>query len=88
MAWFYAALPCRDAPELFFPLRVSDLGESPTDGEAKALAVCRNCPFQDVCLEDRLDWEIATRTEPFGVCGGLTACQRRSAIRTRKRVAA
>lgn len=88
MAWFDAALPCRDVPELFFPLRVSDLDESPTDSEAKALAVCRGCPFRDICLEDRLDWEIATRTEPFGVCGGRTASQRRSVIRSRKRVAA
>ena len=92
MAWFHAALPCRDVPQLFFPHHVSSLGEAPTADEMKALAVCRTCPFLAECLDDRLNWEIATRTEPFGtepfgVCGGLTASQRQAMIRNRKQVA-
>lgn len=75
-------------PELFFPMAESDEGERPTSGEVRALLICRGCPIAAECLADRLAWEVGTRNDPWGVCGGKTAAQRRALVRARKSVAA
>jgi WhiB family redox-sensing transcriptional regulator len=75
-------------PEIWFPLQESDEGERPTSGEARALLICRGCPIAAECLADRLAWEVGTKTDPWGVCGGKTAAQRRALVRSRKPVAA
>jgi WhiB family redox-sensing transcriptional regulator len=75
-------------PEIWFPLQESDEDERPTSGEARALLICRGCPIVAECLADRLAWEVGTRNDPWGVCGGKTAAQRRALVRARKSVAA
>jgi hypothetical protein len=67
---------CRDEdPELFFPK-----GETgPWAGQIdEAKAVCRRCPSQEPCLQ----WALNTGEEN-GVFGGLSASERRIALRRR-----
>lgn len=60
---------CKDAdPELFFP--------SSKYEEREALALCRICPVQRECLDYAFDAK-----EVFGIWGGLSEKQRRTAFR-------
>ncbi len=60
---------CRDAdPDLFFP---TDKAQ-----EQAALALCAMCPVRSECLRYALD-----AREHFGVWGGRSEKQRRSALR-------
>lgn len=60
---------CREAdPDIFFPSNKAQ--------EQAALALCAMCPVLDECQSYSLD-----ARETFGVWGGLTEKQRRSAIR-------
>ena len=64
---------CRGiATDLFFPQR----GESPEP----ARTVCHGCTVREECLDTALQ-----RGERFGVWGGLTALERRSVLRRRRR---
>ncbi len=72
--WREQAL-CRGLdPEIFFP--VDDEEESAQE----AIAICNQCPVQEVCLE----WALARR-EKEGVWGGTTVKERRRIIRRRRR---
>lgn len=86
---FSATPACLDLDsEIFFPLAESEDDEGPTRDELRALRVCWGCPIVGECLSDRLDWEIATKNDPWGVCGATTGAQRRALIRNREAVAA
>jgi WhiB family redox-sensing transcriptional regulator len=70
MEWTDRAV-CRDEdPELFFPGGM----EGPALLQiAEAKAVCARCPVRAECLE------YALRELPYGVAGGLTEDERRTA---------
>jgi hypothetical protein len=69
---------CRDLdPEIFFP--VGDPGDPFDPRNAPALAACARCPVRAECLTDAL-----ARVE-FGVMGGMTAEQRDTLRRYRRR---
>src|SRR5579872_1945603 len=61
--------PCSANPELFFT-------EDDPAAAAAAKAICGGCPFRAPCLA----FALATR-QPYGVWGGLTAEERRPAVR-------
>ena len=50
--------------------------------EARAKAVCAECPVREACLEHAL-----THRERLGVWGGLSQRERRRVLRRRRRVA-
>ena len=64
---------CRDADaDLFFPpFEVEPTGDRHAR-EARAKAVCAECPVRVECL----DWALAV-SEPHGVWGGYTESERR-----------
>lgn len=77
--WLHAAA-CRDvSPELFFPAHESKPNLPPTPGERDALAVCADCPVAASCRR----WALNAGRSDWGVLGGLTAAQRKAALRAR-----
>lgn len=66
-----AACRGRDAT-LFFPPATGELKEDKLAREARAKAICRECPVRNECLDFALD----TR-EPYGIWGGLNELERR-----------
>ena len=74
---------CR-GPEsaLFFPPTTPERKEERDLREAKAKAICRECPVQPECL----DYALGIR-EPHGIWGGLTEAERRPSHRRRGGVA-
>lgn len=77
--WLHLAA-CRDVdPELFWPAHESRPNQHPTAGELDALAVCEHCPVMASCLE----WALNAGQTDWGVLGGRTAAQRKTAVRAR-----
>ena len=64
---------CR-GPEsvLFFPPTSPERKDERDAREAKAKAICHECPVRDACL----DYALSIR-EPHGIWGGLTEAERR-----------
>lgn len=57
---------------LFFSPGTPEVKEEKDAREAKAKAVCRQCPVRQECL----DFALANR-EPYGIWGGLNETERR-----------
>jgi Transcription factor WhiB len=69
-------------PETFYGPADSDAGKSPYTWERRALAVCAACPVAAACLADALEFPA---DDQYGVVGGMTAGQRRAALRASRR---
>lgn len=69
-------------PEVFFGPADSPAGRPRHLWERRALAVCADCPVVNACLAEALEFPAA---EQYGVVGGMTAGQRRAALRTPRR---
>jgi Transcription factor WhiB len=76
---------CRKVdPEIFFgPADSPEKGRPTHAWERRALAVCASCPLLAACRTMALDFPAA---EQYGVLGGMTAGQRRAALRRSRRV--
>ncbi|MEU6313644.1 WhiB family transcriptional regulator [Streptomyces sp. NPDC047014] len=73
MNWRHEAACRREDPDLFFP--VGSGGPALLQIE-EAKAVCARCPVRETCLQ----WALEEGPE-FGVCGGLSEEERRTARR-------
>jgi hypothetical protein len=69
-------------PEVFFGPADSPAGRPLHLWERRALAVCAGCPVVMACLAETLKFPAA---EQYGVVGGMTAGQRRTALRASRR---
>lgn len=65
---------------VFFPPATFEHKPDREEREAKAKAICEDCPVRVECL----DWALATR-EPHGVWGGYSETERRLMIAGRMR---
>lgn len=73
-------MACRGVdPEVFFGPADSGEGGQPYRWEWRALEVCWSCPVVAVCLREALEWPAE---DQHGVIGGMTAGQRRAALRS------
>lgn len=78
MSW-QADARCRSAdPNLFFAPLLTEKPEEKVLREAKAKAICAQCPVQRECLR----YAVATR-EPYGIWGGLNELERRELMARR-----
>jgi WhiB family transcriptional regulator, redox-sensing transcriptional regulator len=67
---------CRGpASALFFPPTYPERKEERDAREAKAKAICAECPVRAECL----DYALSIR-EPHGIWGGLTEAERRALL--------
>ncbi|WP_327071187.1 WhiB family transcriptional regulator [Kitasatospora sp. NBC_01250] len=71
---------CRSADSGLFFHPPGERNPAHDDRDAAAKAVCAGCPVREACL----DHALRTR-ETYGVWGGLSAEERASALRTRRR---
>jgi Transcription factor WhiB len=69
-------------PEVFFGPADSPSSSSLHRWERRALAVCAGCPLRTACLSEALEFPAV---DQYGVVGGMTAGQRRAALRTSRR---
>ncbi len=69
-------------PEVFFGPADSLSSSSLHRWERRALAVCAGCPLRTACLTEALEYPAV---EQYGVVGGMTAGQRRAALRASRR---
>ncbi|MGH3766455.1 MAG: WhiB family transcriptional regulator [Pseudonocardiaceae bacterium] len=65
-------------PEVFYGPADSAEGDPVHTWERRALAVCAGCPLLATCRAEALEFAA---DEQFGVVGGMTAGQRRAALR-------
>lgn len=72
--WWWEEAACIGKPlDYFFPdVEPHDKAKAPF---VYGLAVCRNCPVRDACLDDAMRAEKDARWR-FGVFGGLTPHER------------
>lgn len=70
---------CKDVDKEVFFLPYGSRASDKNEREAKALAVCKECPVIEQCLQFALDTE-----EYYGVWGGTTPEQRIAIIRRRR----
>jgi WhiB family redox-sensing transcriptional regulator len=68
VAWMQLAL-CREVGGDFWH---ADEGEGQTYATNRAIAICKQCPVRDLCLDYAL-----TNNEMIGVWGGTTPSQRK-----------
>lgn len=69
-------------PEAFFGPADSSTSRSPYLWEQRAVAVCVSCPLKTACLTEALTFPA---DQQYGVVGGMTAEQRRAALRSPRR---
>lgn len=71
---------CRGMDSAFFFHPEGERGQARVKREARAKAVCRDCPVLDLCRRHALEAE-----EPYGVWGGMSEGERENVLKARRR---